>query len=159
MSSQLSELSKQQNIPKKEGPNFTLVDPGSFSDLFQYEIKHPLREKPVSGKLFLKDHLKLTGMQISYGILPAGISIPFNHRHKQNEELYLIISGAGQIQVDGEIMDVQEGAAVRIAPNGERCLRNNSDKPLVYIVIQAKENSLSQDTFDDGVPGERPVSW
>ncbi len=155
----LTELSKSQAIPKTEGKNFTCVHTGKFADLFQYELKHPLREKPVHGKLFLRDHLNLSSMQVSLNKLPAGVAVPFTHRHRENEELYIFIGGKGQIQIDGEIIDIEEGSCVRIAPNGDRTWRNNSNEDLYYIVIQGKEGSLNIDTFDDGIPGEAAINW
>ncbi|MBX9689059.1 MAG: cupin domain-containing protein [Candidatus Obscuribacterales bacterium] len=155
----LAELTKTQSIPTKKGKNFTAIDAGKFADLFQYELQHPLRDKPVYGKLFIKDHLDLNSMQVSLNRLPAGIAVPFTHKHKANEELYIFIGGKGQIQIDGEIIDVQEGSCIRVAPDGDRSWRNNSESDLYYIVIQGREHSLKGDTFDDGIPGEQPVKW
>lgn len=155
----LAEVTATQSIPKTKGKNFTAIHAGAFSDLSQYELKHPLRDKPVHGKLFVKDHLDLTSMQVSLNKLPAGVEVPFYHRHKENEELYIFVGGKGQIQIDGQNIDVEEGSCIRISPQGERCWRNNSTKDLYYIVIQAKNESLNIDTFDDGIPGDRPVQW
>lgn len=46
----------------------------------------------------LKESLNLTGCEISANRLPAGAQVPFYHAHKQNEEVYLIISGEGFIE-------------------------------------------------------------
>jgi mannose-6-phosphate isomerase-like protein (cupin superfamily) len=157
--SSLSEISKTQNVRKAHGKNFSAAHAGKFANLGEYSFEHPLKKRPVSGKFFLKDHIELTGMQVSLSKLPAGAAIPFYHKHKQNEELYIFVGGKGQMQVDGEVIDVEEGTCVRIAPSGERTIRNTSDHDLFYICIQAKENSLSQDTFDDGLPVDRQVAW
>lgn len=155
----LTEVAAKQSIPKQQGKNFNLIHAGKFDDLFQYELQHPLRPKPIYGKLFLKDHLNLSSVQVSLNKLPAGAFVPFYHKHKENEELYIFVGGKGQIQIDGDTFDVEEGTCVRISPDGERTWRNNSNEDLFYIVIQGKEGSLNIDTFDDGVPGERLVSW
>lgn len=155
----LKEQSLNQTISNGHGKNYSFVRAGKFSELFQYKLKHPRMERPVLGKLFLKDHLKLTGMQISLGVLPPGIAVPFTHQHKVNEELYIFVRGKGQMQIDNDVFDVEEGTVVRVAPDGERTWRNNSQEEMHYVVIQAKENSLSQDTFDDGIPGANPPKW
>lgn len=85
--------------------------------------------------------------------------MPFYHQHQENEEVYIFIQGKGQMQVDGEIIDVQEGSVVRIAPNGLRTWRNNSTEPLLYIVAQMRANSLRQYGFGDGVVPEKVVTW
>lgn len=155
----LEELARAQNIRKESGRNYTVIHSGSFDKLEQYELKHPLLPRPFNGKLFAKDHLGLTGMQVSYTKLQAGTSIPFTHKHKENEELYIIVSGRGQVLVDDDVIDVEEGSTVRVSVDGDRCLRAAGDTDLIYICVQAKENSLRQDTFDDGIPGEAPPKW
>lgn len=148
-----------EGISVQQGSNFSAVNVGPFAKLDEYKLEHPLRPRPVSGKLFIKEFLGLTSMQVSMNKLPAGVEVPFYHQHKENEELYIFVKGKGQMQIDGQIIDVQEGSLVRITPGGTRTWRNNSNEDLYYIVLQAKEGSLRQDTFDDGVPVEKQVSW
>jgi mannose-6-phosphate isomerase-like protein (cupin superfamily) len=156
----LAEQCAQQEIPKQEGKNYSAMHAGKFADLRQYKLQHPIiTDRKVAGKLFIRDHIGLTGMQISLNSLPPGVAVPFGHMHKVNEELYIFTSGKGQIQIDGDVIDVQEGSCVRVAPGGDRTWRNNGEENLYYIVIQARENSLTQDTFDDGLPSEAPIVW
>lgn len=151
--------SEHLSIEARKGTNFASFDAGSLDDLFQYDLQHPRLPRKVKGKLFLKEILGLTGMQVSLNRLPAGVAVPFTHKHQQNEELYIFIKGSGQMQVDGEIIEVKEGSAVRVSPEGSRVWRNNSSEDLYYIVIQAKDGSLAQDTFEDGVPSETAPLW
>jgi len=155
----LLELSKIQSIPKVQGKNFTTAYTGRSADLNQYSLEHPRLKRSVHGKLFLKDHLNLTSMQLSLNKLPPGVTVPFYHAHKNNEELYIFTGGKGQMQIDDEVLDVEEATVVRIAPAGWRVWRNNSSEDLYCIVLQAKEGSLEGDTFDDGIPSEKAVTW
>nr|WP_246320573.1 cupin domain-containing protein [Paenibacillus qinlingensis] len=99
-------------------------------------------------------------MEVSLNHLPPQGEIPFYHKHQQNEELYIFLQGQGQIQVDGNEIDVHEGTSVRIAPDGVRVLRNTSaTEGLHFIVIQAKENSLIQWVESDGIILDQPVQW
>ncbi|MGE3314138.1 MAG: cupin domain-containing protein [Planctomycetaceae bacterium] len=150
---------KAEVLERVTGPNFTLAQVGKIAELGRYGIRHPLLGATISGKVFLQQVLDLTAMEISYGIIPPQTSIPFYHKHKQNEEVYLFLSGVGECQIDGEIVPIREGTAVRIAPEGVRAARNTGDEPMFYIVIQAKAGSLEQWTSTDGVgvPGE--VTW
>ena len=141
------------------GTNFCAVHAGKFSTLDTYKLEMPSIKRTVSGKLFVKQFLGLTGMQISMNKLPAGISIPFYHAHKENEEAYIFTGGQGQMQVDGKTFDVQEGTIVRVSPGGMRTIRNNSSADLYYNCIQAKDGSLNQETMDDGIRSESPVAW
>ncbi|MCZ8510985.1 cupin domain-containing protein [Paenibacillus filicis] len=135
------------------GTNFNVVEAGSFSGLLS------MTKDPIPGKYFLKDRLGLTGMEVSLNQLPEGGAIPFYHTHRENEELYLFIGGRGQFQVDGQIFDVKEGTAVRVAPEGERTLRNNGTGDLYFIVIQVQAGSLRQWVETDGVILDKPVTW
>lgn len=103
------------------------------------------------GKAFVKELVGTTGMEVSFGSLASGEAVPFFHHHKQNEELYIVISGEGEFTLDGQVVAVDSGSLVRIAPAVSRCVRCTSAEPLVYICIQAKEGSLEQYTMTDGV--------
>lgn len=135
-------------------PNYTVSNAGAFADFAS------ATEGNLRGKIFLKDALQLTSMEVSLNHLPPRGEIPFYHKHQQNEELYIFLQGEGQLQVDGTEIDVYEGTSIRIAPDGVRALRNTSDSQgLHFIVIQAKENSLTQWVETDGIILEQPVEW
>lgn len=85
------------------------------------------------GKAFVKDIVGTTGMEVSFGTLAPGQAIPFNHYHKQNEELYIVVSGTGVFTLDGIEEPVASGSLVRIAPAVSRCTKNTGNTPLVYI--------------------------
>jgi len=143
----------------KHGENFTVADIGKLSQLNRFSFKLPSRKLEVEGKLFINQLLDLTSCEISFNKLPAKAAIPFYHKHKQNEEVYLFIQGRGEFQIDGEIFPISEGTVVRVAPDGERTLRSISDEDLVYIVIQSRANSYEGNTISDGVAVDKKVSW
>ena len=57
----------------------------------------------------LHDALSLTGAEVSINCLPAGGSVPFAHAHKENEEIYGILSGKGKVILDGETIALTAG--------------------------------------------------
>jgi mannose-6-phosphate isomerase-like protein (cupin superfamily) len=111
------------------------------------------------GRVTLKDTLGLTGSEISVNELPAGVSVPFVHSHKRNEEVYVILKGKGQFYIDGEEFAVEEGNVIRVDPVAARCLRADAQTPIRYICIQTEGNSLVQFTQGDGVILEAKPSW
>jgi mannose-6-phosphate isomerase-like protein (cupin superfamily) len=134
--------------------NYSVNHAGAFSNFGN------VTEGMLKGKIFLKDSLKLTSMEVSLNNLPPKAEVPFYHKHQENEELYIFLKGQGHLQVDGNEIDVFEGTSVRIAPDGVRALRNTSaSEDLYFIVIQAKESSLTQWVETDGVILEQPVEW
>jgi mannose-6-phosphate isomerase-like protein (cupin superfamily) len=110
-------------------------------------------------RVMLKEKLNSSGMEISVNHLPAGQAIPFVHAHKQNEEVYLFLSGKGLFWIDGEQLEVGEGSAIRVAPAGGRAIKADEGTGLSYICIQAKAQSLQQSTREDGVILETQASW
>lgn len=143
----------------RHGGNFSAVRLGGACEWSRYGVRHPAQPVTIHGKVFLKSLLGLTGMEISCGSIPAGGGMPALHRHKENEEVYVFVSGKGQMLVDGEVIDVAEGCVVRVAPAGARAWRNTADEPLVYLVIQAMEGSLTRWTATDGVGVEGAPAW
>lgn len=88
----------------------------------------------------LHDSLNLTGAEV-----------PFVHSHKQNEEIYAVLSGRGTMVVDGETVELQAGDWLRVAPAGERQLSAAADSAISVICIQVKAGSLEGFTMTDGV--------
>lgn len=143
-----------------KGKNFSGAQVGTLNELENYQFFHPLgKGRGFPGKLFLKEPLAMTGMEVSLNKLPAGQSVPFYHQHREHEELYIFLRGKGQFLVDGNVINVQEGSVIRVAPEGVRTWRNDSQEDLYYIVIQAKAGSLSANQIEDGVLLPEKVSW
>lgn len=72
------------------------------------------------GRVELHEKLSLTGAEVSINQLPAGASVPFVHSHKNNEEIYGILSGKGKAVIDGEEIELAAGDWLKIAPAAKR---------------------------------------
>ncbi len=107
------------------------------------------------GKQFLKDATGASSCEVSFGTLPTGAAVPFFHSHKENEENYIILSGAGKFQVNDEVFDVAESSVIRVSTNCDRNIKCTSAEPMTYICIQAKEGSLGGYTMTDAEITER----
>ena len=119
--------------------NFKNVEIGSIQEIGQ---------KYENGKAFLHDVLDLTSCEISVNSMSKGVKLPFNHKHKQNEEIYIFIKGEGTMTLDNETIEVKEGSCVKVLPEAKRTMEAKTD--LQYICVQAKEGSLEQFGFGDG---------
>lgn len=145
-------MSKQVSLVAK-GDNFKAVDVGPWAELGGYAAGE------FKGKVFLKDVLGATGFELSFGLLPPDTQLPFFHAHKQNEELYVVLRGKGQMQIDGEVFDLQEGSVVRVSPKGARSLKSAKDSEMAFMVVQTKAGSLEQWTGEDGLPAQAQAKW
>lgn len=99
----------------------------------------------------LHDALALTGAEVSINNLPAGAGVPFIHSHKQNEEIYGVLSGKGSITLDGETIGLEAGDWLRVAPEVKRQLTAAADSAISVVCIQVKAGSLEQWTMTDAV--------
>lgn len=43
-----------------------------------------------------------------------GVRLPFGHRHEQQEELYVLVSGSGRMRLDDEVVELKQWDAVRV---------------------------------------------
>lgn len=106
----------------------------------------------------LHDALDLTGCEVSVNKLPAMTSVPFVHAHTNNEELYIVIDGKGELYIDGEVVDIAKGDAFRIDPEGHRAILA-LDPGLQFICIQTQKNSLQGFTTEDAKMCEDKAPW
>jgi mannose-6-phosphate isomerase-like protein (cupin superfamily) len=146
----------EARIEIKRGVNYTAAHLRGWERLEGFSFQLPGMKDRYPGKLFMKEPLGLTGLEMSLNRLPPGGEIPFLHRHRENEELYIFIKGRGRFQVDGEVLEVGEGSVIRVAPDGVRAWRNDSDEDLYFIVIQVRADSMPDAYIADGesVPGK-----
>ncbi len=100
--------------------------------------------KSENGKVFLHDALNLTSCEISINSVPAGFKVPFNHKHIQNEEIYIVLSGTGRMTIDGVDEAMRPGTALRIAPQAARTIENTGADNMQFICIQARDGGLNQ---------------
>ena len=113
----------------------------------------------AKGRVTLHNELALTGSEVSINELPSGVSVPFVHSHKRNEEVYIVVKGKGRFYVDGDEFEVAEGSVIRVDPAGQRCITADSQTPIRYVCIQTEAKSLVQFTEGDGVILETKPTW
>jgi mannose-6-phosphate isomerase-like protein (cupin superfamily) len=58
---------------------------------------------------------------ISYQRFAPNFRFPFGHKQKEQEELYVLLSGSGRVKLDDEIVELNTWDAVRVPPEIMRC--------------------------------------
>jgi mannose-6-phosphate isomerase-like protein (cupin superfamily) len=66
-----------------------------------------------------------TGM--NYLIVRPGRREAFAHRHGQAEEIYVVLSGAGRVKLDDDLVDLAPLDIVRVGPGTTRCFEGGPD--------------------------------
>jgi mannose-6-phosphate isomerase-like protein (cupin superfamily) len=64
---------------------------------------------------FARDDLEAEQTGVSLQRLKPNARLPFGHRHATQEEIYVIVSGAGRMKLDDEVIDVRQWDAIRVA--------------------------------------------
>lgn len=143
----------------KTGKNFTAVSVGKLNEIKDYVL--PMGDIEIPGKVFVGQALQATGSELSFQVLVPNQDSGFLHTHKTHEELYLILKGEGEYQVDGEIFSVSEGSIIRVAPDGKRALKNTGKDEMLMLCIQYKANSFAENDSPagDGVILNDKLIW
>lgn len=132
---------------------------GKLSDVSQYVFAPEGMPINVPGKLFLKEPMGLTSMEVSINKDAPGTGMNFFHRHRNNQEIYIFIGGTGEMMIDGERFPVQEGSVVRVEPAATRSWWNTGDEDLYYVVVQAPVGGFNGTSVEDGELVEGEVPW
>ncbi len=143
----------------KSGRNYTAVSIGDINQIIEHQL--PMGSVTIQGKLFIGQAVDTTGSELSFQTHVPGQDSGFLHTHKTHEELYIIIKGEGQYQVDGEIFPVREGTVIRVSPDGKRALKNNGKENLTMLCIQYKANAFGEadSPMTDGNILQEPLNW
>ena len=65
---------------------------------------------------------------------------PFAHRHKEAEEIHVILAGGGRMKVDDDTFEVGEGDVVRVEPSAARAFEAGPDG-LEYLVFSTRHEN------------------
>lgn len=85
----------------------------------------------------------VANQSLAEATLPAGTATE-RHYHKASEELYFLLDGSGQMEIDGETRDVGPGDAILIPPGAWHQIR--ASEPLRFLCCCAPPYA-HEDTF------------
>ena len=73
------------------------------------------------------------------------------HRHREQEEVYIVLRGTLTVALEGEELDVSEGEALRVAPEVRRQLVNRGEVPVVLVALGGAGDHVGRDgeAFED----------
>jgi quercetin dioxygenase-like cupin family protein len=58
--------------------------------------------------------LEMENAGVTYFRLEPGFRIPFGHKHKNQEEVYILVSGNARIKIEDEVRELKQWDAVRL---------------------------------------------
>jgi mannose-6-phosphate isomerase-like protein (cupin superfamily) len=76
---------------------------------------------------FARKHLESEHLGVSYFRYGPGFKAPYGHRHKEQEEAYVVAAGSGRIRLDDDIVELRRWDVVRVAPGVVRAFEGGPD--------------------------------
>ena len=66
---------------------------------------------------FTREELGSEELGVSRFTYEPGARMPFGHRHREQEEVYVVVAGAGRAKLDDEVIELGRWDALRVAPS------------------------------------------
>jgi uncharacterized cupin superfamily protein len=90
---------------------------------------------------------------LSYQRLEPGYRVPFAHKHKNQEEVYVLVSGSARVKLEDGVLEMKQWDALRVPHDTVRGFEAGDDGA-EFIVIGAPNTGpgdaeLIQDWWDD----------
>jgi mannose-6-phosphate isomerase-like protein (cupin superfamily) len=82
---------------------------------------------PDAQARFGRRPLGLEQSGVSYFRLAPGFRMPFGHRHGEQEEVYLVVSGSARMKVGDDIVELGELDAIRVPGSTPRGMEGGAD--------------------------------
>jgi uncharacterized cupin superfamily protein len=100
---------------------------------------------------FPREELGAESTGLAYHVLKPGRRQAFGHRHDNAEEVAIVVSGGGRVRLDGDIVEIGELDAIRMAPEITRAFEAGS-QGLGLLVVgphYAGDGELEHDFWTD----------
>jgi mannose-6-phosphate isomerase-like protein (cupin superfamily) len=78
--------------------------------------------------------LALEQSGLSYCRVAPGFRIPFGHKHKNQEEVYVLVSGNARMKIEDEVKELKQWDAVRVHKDTMRSMEAGEEGAELLIV-------------------------
>ena len=76
---------------------------------------------------FARKHLDSEHLGVSLFRYSPGFRTPFGHRHREQEEAYVVVAGSGRVKLDEEIVELRSWDVLRVAAPVARAFEAGED--------------------------------
>ena len=70
---------------------------------------------------------------VGYERYAPNFRLPFGHKHAEQEEIYVLVSGGGRMKIEDEIVDVKQWDMIRVGPGTTRNFEAGSEGAEVIV--------------------------
>jgi mannose-6-phosphate isomerase-like protein (cupin superfamily) len=103
------------------------------------EVADVLGDYPGEMRMLTTD-LECEQVAFTYRRMPqhTGGKGSYGHRHKTQEEVYFIVSGKLQFKLGDEVLDLEAGSVVRVAPETWRSVWNDEEEDAELVIVSKR---------------------
>lgn len=103
---------------------------------------------------FLAEPLGTTQVAFTHRRMPqhTGGKGAYGHRHKTQEELYFVISGRLQMKLEDELVELEPGTVVRVAPEVARSVWNDEAEDAHLVIVSTRNGHGDAEIVEDFWP-------
>jgi quercetin dioxygenase-like cupin family protein len=101
-------------------PNYTIKN---FKELPDSAAERP---GDVEAR-FGRSHIDSDHLGVSYFRYGPGFRSPIAHRHREQEEAYVVVSGSGRVKLDDDVHELKLWDVIRVSPTVARAFEGGPD--------------------------------
>ncbi|HXN38229.1 MAG TPA: hypothetical protein VN892_09330 [Solirubrobacteraceae bacterium] len=117
----------------------------SVKNLMDVEDSAAARTSDVEAR-FARKHLDSKELGVSYFRYAPNYRSRMGHSHREQEEAYVVVGGAGRIKLDDEVLDLSQWDVVRVSPEVVRAFEGGPQGLEIVAIGGTKPDD------GDGVP-------
>jgi quercetin dioxygenase-like cupin family protein len=76
---------------------------------------------------FGRSHIDSEHLGVSYFRYGPGFRSPIAHRHREQEEAYVVVSGSGRVKLDDDVHELKLWDVIRVSPTVARAFEGGPD--------------------------------
>ena len=105
---------------------------------------------------FSRKQIESRDLGISHFRWAPGVRSAQGHRHREQEEAYVVVAGSGRVRLDDTIRDIRQWDVVRVAPEVVRAFEAGPDGLEIIAIGGPKPEGGDGEISDSPWPEERP---
>jgi quercetin dioxygenase-like cupin family protein len=124
-------------------PGYAIVNLLQLDDTVQGRVEG------LEGR-FSREPLGARDIGVSHWKYAPGLRAPASHRHREQEEAYVVVAGSGRVRLDNDVRDIRQWDVIRVAPRVLRGFEAGPDGLELIAVGGPKPEG------GDGEPSDEP---
>ena len=76
---------------------------------------------------FAREPLGSQHSGLGYERLAPNFRVPFGHKHREQEEVYVLVSGSARVKVEDEVLELEQWDALLVPKGTMRCFEAGPD--------------------------------